>query len=446
MTSRSDSGGAPVVRLRDLHPTLRLRLVIAFVERALNTMVIPLMAIYLAAHFGSGPAGLLILGSVGVAVIASLSSGHFADVVGRRRTLLVGALAMAVGFTGMAVAAAPWWSSPLTVFVFYLLQAAAAAFIQPVHDAVIIDVTVPEERKAVYTINYWSFNIALATGALLGGFLYNHHFMGLLVGASVCALGASLLTYLFLEETAPPLPRALDAAGTVAKEVVRGYAVAVKDRRFMMLLIAMTLILGLEMQRTSGYVAVRIAQDVPTQSLLPFDIGVPNVTGIQLLGILQASNTVCVVLLALVSERLMRRFDDRKRILIGVALFTVACVILATSDVASILLIAMLVLTLGELMHIPVMQTVLAGVVPERSRTRYMAVFNLNVRGGMVIASLSLSAGTLLSPWGMAGLYVVLGLCAAMLYCSLWATVPRWSRRQPQLTPARAAPPRAAKH
>lgn len=423
MTANKPTSGAPVVRLRDLHPTLRLRLVIAFIERGLNTMVIPLMAIYLSATLGPGTAGLLILASVGFAVVAGLASGHLADVLGRRWTLLAGAVTMTVGFGGMALAAAPWWSAPLAVFAFYLLQAGAASFIQPVHEALIMDVTVPAERNVVYTINYWSFNIALATGALLGGFLYERHMVGLLVGASALALGATLLTYRFLQETAPPRERdrtPRPPSGTI-REIVDGYAVAFKDRRFMVLFLAMTFILGLELQRTSGYVAVRIAEDVPTQSLLPAGLlpGLPEFSGIQLLAILQALNTAGVVLLALVSERLLWRFDNHRRILIGVVLFTAACTVLATSNVAVILLLAVFVLTVGELMHIPVMQTVLADVVPEGSRTRYMAVFQLTVRGGMVISSLSLSIGAFLSPWSLAAIYVMLGLGAAMLYHSL---------------------------
>lgn len=440
-----------VARLRDLHPTLRFRLAIAFVERALNTMLIPLMAIYLSATVGSSTAGLLILVSVCVAVVAGLASGHIADLLGRRQALLGGSATMAVGFVGMAIAAAPWWSSPWIVFGFYLLQAAATSFIQPVHDAVIIDVTVPEERKVVYTINYWSFNIALATGALLGGFLYEEHFVGLLIGGSVCAIGATALTYRFLEETAPPVHSAGIRPSGIgpARQVFSGYTVAFRDRRFMALLIAMTLILGLEMQRTSGFVAVRVAQDVPTQGLVPFGTWSAEVSGVQLLGVLQASNTVCVAVLALISGRLLRKANDRKSVLVGVTLFTGACVVLATSDVASVLLLAMLVLTLGELLHIPVMQSVLADVVPDHLRTRYMAVFNLNVRGGMVIASLSLSAAGLLSPASMGGIFIVIGLGAAFLYRSLLpGSRHRGRHRKPQPSALRrsrrsriAAPP-----
>jgi DHA1 family multidrug resistance protein B-like MFS transporter len=435
---------APTVRLRDLHPTLRLRIGLAFFERALNTMAIPLMAIYLSQQLGARAAGLLIIVSVVVAVLAGLCSGHVADLFGRRRALLLGSAAMAIGFGGMAAAAGPWWSSPLTVFAFYVLQVAAASFIQPVHDTVIIDVTAPEQRKAAFTINYWSFNIAMAGGALLCGFLYRDHFVDLLIGAAACGAVATLITYRFLGETAPQASGS-DAAGDRAgiRSILAGYALPLRNRRFMVLMLAMTLVLGLEMQRTSGFVALRLAEDVPTQGLLPFGIG-PSVTGIQLLGILQAVNTVGVAVLALFSHRVLRRLDDRRSVVIGLALFTAGCAALAVGDLAVVLLVAMLVITVGELMHIPAMQTVLASVVPDNARSRYMAVFNLNMRGGMVIASLSLSAGTLLSNAGMACLYVGLGAGAVLLYRSLWSTPAPSPLVTPIAVPAPA--PEAAEH
>jgi MFS transporter, DHA1 family, multidrug resistance protein B len=458
VTLRADRPAPPT--LRSLHPALRLRLVVAFAERTLTAMVVPIMAIYLSAAFGAGTAGLLIVISVGVAVAAGLSSGHLADALGRRRALLLGALAMTAGFAGMALAVSPPLAAPLLAFACYAVQVAAGSFIQPVHDAVIIDVTVPAERTVVYTLNYWSFNLALAAGVLLAGFLYDGHLLALLVGASACSLAAAGLTYRYLVETAPPreLPGAVagrpasaaagggtaggvaggvagggtaaggavtgravgGAAGRGAAGVLRGYLMPLRDRRFMALLVAFTLVLGLEMQRTTGYVAVRLAQQVPPQGLFPW-AQLPRVTGIQLVGLLQAVNTVAVAVLALASERLLGRMAPGRRIAGGIGVFTVACAVMATTGTAWVLLLAVLALTIGELMHIPVMQTVLAEVIPERSRAKYLAVFNLNVRGGMVIASLGLSAGAVLPPGGIAALYLALGAAAVLLYRPLLA-------------------------
>src|SRR5262249_51045183 len=121
-----------------------------------------------------------------------------------------------------------------------------------------------------------------------------------------------------------------------------------------------------------------------------------SVSGIELLGIVQAANTIAIVIAGLAVERMLRGMSDAWRINLGVSLFAVSCVILATAGMAWVLLAAVGVLTLGELMHIPVMQAVLARTVPDDARAGYMAVFNLNERGGAMIAALSLTAAPLL--------------------------------------------------
>ena len=41
----------------------------------------------------------------------------------------------------------------------------------------------------------------------------------------------------------------------------------------------------------------------------------------------------------------------------------------------------------------------LADLVPEQARTKYMAVFNLNVRLALLIASLCMTLGAVVSRW-----------------------------------------------
>jgi len=100
--------------------------------------------------------------------------------------------------------------------------------------------------------------------------------------------------------------------------------------------------------------------------------------------------TAVRVVLALVVLGTLKRLNDRFRLYVGVGLFTLGTIVMAISNSGWILLAAMLVLTIGELLNVPVQQAMLADLVPERSRTRYMAIFNLNVRLVLERAFLSL--------------------------------------------------------
>src|SRR5215211_7450899 len=154
------------MRLAELHPNVRLRIAVGFVERTLNTIITPLMAIYLASEVGTARAGLLIGVAVVLAVLASLVGGPVADGRGRRMPLLVGTAGMAIAFLGMAVASSSWWHSAVAVFVFYVLNNTLSNFALPANEAMVIDVTSSEHRKAVYTLQYWAVNASLAAGAL----------------------------------------------------------------------------------------------------------------------------------------------------------------------------------------------------------------------------------------------------------------------------------------
>jgi DHA1 family multidrug resistance protein B-like MFS transporter len=389
---------------------------VGLVERALSTIITPLMAIFLAQEVGTALAGLLILLSIGVAVLASLAGGLVADRYGRRVPLLIGTAGTALAFAGMAVASSSLWHSAIGVFGFYVVNVALSNFALPANEAMIVDVTSSEQRKGVYTLQYWSVNVALALGALVGGFLYSGYFAAMLAIAAGIAAVAALVSLRFLTETIPGRAADRDGALEHLTGLLRGYQEAVRAPMFRRVVLGMTVWLGLEMQLT-GYVAVRLAEDMPDrQQFLAIGSWPLNLNGVELLGILRAENTLLIVLLALFSERLLRRLPDPPRVYIGIALFAIGTATLAVSSVVGALVLAVAVLTLGELMHIPVMQAMVADLVPEDARTRYLALFKLSIQGGMIIAAIGLTAGAVIPPAGMAVAFIALAALIVGLY------------------------------
>ncbi|MEV1202514.1 MFS transporter, partial [Microbispora rosea] len=345
------------------------------------------------------------------------------DARGRRRTLLLGETGVCVTFALMAVADSPAWHSPALVYCGYLVNKFAASFAMPANDAMILDVTTPESRKLVYTINYWSINLALAFGALLGGFLYNGHFTLLLTLAAAGTVAIAAATYFLIAETKPEETEqglgetgaTAGPRGSILRDFANGYRLVLQDRAFGRLLVAATLFMSIELQLIN-YIGVRLARDLPAQNLLSIGSWSIRVDGVEMLGILRAENTVLVVALALVAHLVLRRVPDRVRMYAGAGLFTAGYMVLAVSDTGWVLLVAALVLTVGELMDVPVRQALLADMVPAASRTRYMAVYNLNIRVALVVASLCITVGSVLPPWGMAALYGVFGLVIIWQY------------------------------
>jgi DHA1 family multidrug resistance protein B-like MFS transporter len=393
-----------------MNPTLRIRVVVGFVNRLMDSMITSFMAIYLAFTFGIAIAGVLMFAVVSFGVVGMLVGGHISDKRGRRRTLLMAEFATFAMFTLMAAAHSSWWASAVTVYIGFLLNKFAASVALPANDAMIVDVTTPETRKQAYTIVYWATNLALAIGALLGAWLYNGHFTSMLAAAATGTAGIVLTTFFLIQETRPQPSAQAAPATSVLREFVSGYHLVLRDNTFIRFMIAATLTLAIEFQLIN-YVGIRLARDMPAQNLLTV-----HVDGVEMLGILRAENTILVVVLALFSHMLFRKLSDRCGLYLGTALFACGYMVLAVSNTGWVLMVAGLVFTIGELMNVGVKQALLANMVPDTARTRYMAVYNLNIRVAQMIAALFITLGSVIPPWGIALFYGAFGLIIIQQY------------------------------
>ncbi|GAA3125307.1 hypothetical protein GCM10020254_85760 [Streptomyces goshikiensis] len=68
------------MNFRDLHPNIRLRICVGFVQRLLSVMLMPLLIIHLAALYGAATAGALTLAVAAAGIASNFIGGHLADV------------------------------------------------------------------------------------------------------------------------------------------------------------------------------------------------------------------------------------------------------------------------------------------------------------------------------------------------------------------------------
>jgi MFS transporter, DHA1 family, multidrug resistance protein B len=406
-------------KFMELHRNVRVRIGLAFVHKLIDAMILTFIAIYLASRVGIATTGALILLFAVFAVFGMLLGGHLSEKWGRRPVLIVGDVIGTAFLVLMTVAYFADWG-PLAVYFSYAIVKFGTNMALPANDSTIIDVTPPEDRKYVYTVNYWVINLALGGGALLGGFLYGAHFGAVILGGAIGMGFALLVTVLLVAETKP------ESATTAAPaklrglaQFVEGYKVVLVDSTFRRLIIIATLVLTLEGQLSTA-IGIRLSNDFGTQFVFPFgDVG-----GVQMLGVLKAVNTVLVVLLALKVNTMLRRLPDRTRIYVGIPLYVGGFAVLAVTNTAWVLLAAVVVLTIGELMNTPVQQALLAELAPEQGRPRYMAAYYLHIRFGQVVNSLLISLSAVLSTQGMAGIYLLFGVVILLQYRVILARRP----------------------
>ncbi|MEU9050261.1 MFS transporter [Streptomyces sp. NPDC048384] len=414
MTDQTSQHKPEAVSAWRAHPLIRVRLAVSFVDRFLNFMLTPLMAILLATSYGTATAGLMLLVVVAATIVCTFVGGHVSDARGRRPTLLLAEGGVVVAYAGMFLANSPWWHSPALTFGCFLLNSCMGGLGFPASDAVLTDIATPGTRAALYTVNYWLMNAAFALGAAVGGFFYGAHFDTLLLVGLLLSAAVWTVTFTKLSETRPAGTPPSAAAGKGIGKAVRGYARAATDRVFLRLVLAAILITSVGQQLTY-YLGIRLAADFEPQTLLHLDSWRVRLDGVGMLGLLRALNTVLVVALALVIGRLLRRLPETARMYTGIAMYITGFMGLAVTGDAWCLIALSVVYTVGELMHVPVRQALMADLVDPDHRSKYMALYGLRTRAAGLAASLSVIIGSVVPPVGMALLFGVFGIASALL-------------------------------
>ena len=130
---------------------------------------------------------------------------------------------------------------------------------------------------------------------------------------------------------------------------------------------------------------------------------------------ISAENTILVVLCSALLIKMLKSFNDLKILYVGLFIYTIGFTILGTSNSLWILLIAGLFQTVGEMMYVPVRQSIMADMVPNEARGSYMAI-NGMVFHGKMNGALGVMLGSFIASWGMSALYFIVGMSSILLF------------------------------
>lgn len=397
-----------------LHPNIRIRIVTSFLTRVVGTMIFPFMAIYFSEKLGPAVAGFLLFANISAQILMGFYGGYIADRWGRKKVMAYGQIAQCAAFMCMALANSPLLDSAWLTFAMMLLQNASNGLISPAADAMLIDVSTPENRTFMYSINYWASNLSIAIGSVLGGLWFATHRFELILALTVVSLFTLALTAFFMEESYQPSSTNLPRKTNVLNDLVGSYKQVMQDRRFLLFSLGGLLIFALEFQ-TSNYVAVRLAKEFGTQTLQLWDFVSFEMTGIKAFSFIQLENTLLVVLLSLFVTKLIRSGREAAAMYGGVLMYTIGYSFISFTNSLLVIAIAMFLATVGELIHIPTRQSFLAQIIRDDARSSYMAVNGLVLQGAKLTGAVGISLGALLPSMGMASLFLLSGLAGLLL-------------------------------
>jgi len=389
---------------KDYPQNIRVRLITSFFNRAVSSAVMPFMALFFAQEMSKVWAGLFLVFTVIVSFFVNLIGGYISDRFPRKRVLVLTSSLSALLFLFMAISLIP---SENMIWLFacaYVAFVVTSSLGRPAMHAIIIDSTTPENRKAVYAIDYWLVNLSMAIGAALGGLLYVNHQIELfaLLTITSASLPIAYKIWLIDEHT----NRLEKQHHNVFVDVIQNYKVAFQDRPFVKVVVGSMFIFAAEFSLNS-YIGVRLAETFKSVNIGDFEI-----VGVRMLSILNIENMLLVVCLTFFINKFTDRFSKQKVILIGLILYGIGYVTMTSANTWYILVLFGFIATMGELIYSPVRNAEQANMMPADKRGSYSAFSNLSFSGADLIARSTIIMGAFLIPTMMSvyiGIILMIG-------------------------------------
>ncbi len=406
---------------------IKVRMIASFFNRAVSSAVMPFMALFFATEMSKVWAGMFLISTVIIGFIVNLIGGYVSDRFPRKRVLLVTSWLNAACFLLMTVSLFPEEKWIIVFAGAYILFIITSSLGRPAMHAIIIDSTTPENRKAVYALDYWLINLSMAIGAALGGLLYLHHKQELFIMLTVTSTIIPIAYGIWLKDEFKGFLEKKHK--NVLVDLINNYRIAFKDSAFVKVVAGTTFILAAEFSLNS-YIGIRLAEEFRSVTVGGFEIA-----GVRMLSFLNIENMLLVVCLTFFINRWTDKVSKQKGILIGLLIYGLGYAVVTSANTWYVLILFNLIATIGELIYSPIRNAEQANMIPDDKRGSYSAFSNLSFSGADLIARSTIILGAFLIPTMMSvymGALVMIG--TVLVYTGLFGLKAKKRMRQSVLS------------
>ena len=339
---------------------------IGFLNSAGFSISLPFIALYLHTDRGLSMTmvGLIILFSGLLSAMVQIYAGALCDRLGRRPLLLVSVAASVVFYALMAVAVGSE-SAVWLIITAYTLVRVSLMMQRPSIQAMVVDLCPRQRLAEANGLLRMGQNLGWAAGPALGGYL--------LIGMSYAWLFSvgMLMSIIVLGVVVFKVKESFVGDGVHVS--LKGTFAAGSDRTFLVFTILCGL-LFLAMGQTGSTLSV-------------FSVEWAGFTTSQY-GTLLTVNGLMVVFFQYPVARLVDRMSKRSALMLGAVLYAVGYGIMGLVGAYGVAVMAMVGITLGEIVVAPTTLAIVGELSPTNWRGRYMGFFGLSETAGISMGPL----------------------------------------------------------
>lgn len=330
---------------------------VVFIDRLGGFMLYPFFALYLTQKFNIDMATVgILLGVFSVSgMVGSALGGALADRMGRKSVIIASLLLSSLSALGMGLAPTLALFTAVSVIVGTLGNIGG-----PAHEAVVADLLPPDKRAEGYGIIRVVFNVSAVIAPPIAGLLVSHSYLTLFIVDAIISIISAGIVFFALPETKPQAHA--DAEPETMKQTFAGYGRVLKDTPFVVFIgvtVLMTLVY-LNMNTTLG-VFLRDVHGLP-------EVGYGTILSI---------NAFMVVVLQFWITHKLEKYKPFLMVAAGSFLYAIGFAMYGFVRGFTMFVAAMVIITIGEMVVSPFLQSIVASFAPEDMRGRYMAVSGL---------------------------------------------------------------------
>lgn len=329
---------------------------VSFIDRVGGTMLFPFFSLYITSKFGVGmtQAGIVLGLFSAFGMVGNMIGGALTDKLGRRKLIIAGLLFSAFSTLSLGLVNEMAVLYPLAVFVGLFSSMAG-----PAHQAMIADILPEEQRTEGFGLMYVVGNLAWIIGPSIGGFVANRSYFALFVTDAIVSTVVAILFYFLIAETMPAPKEGEEPEGML--QTFQGYFKVLRNFAFMAF-ITTAVLMGMVYQQMYNSLSVYLRDN--------------HAVDPQGYGLLMTTSAITVITM---QYWITRRIKGRSPFLLmalGATFYAVGFTLFGVVTLYWMFALNIVIVTFGEMIIMPVSQTLAANFAPEDMRGRYMAVFS----------------------------------------------------------------------